>query len=158
MAGLEGHEFGSKIKQGLDMGGPAFALNSSTSLELTFDDMEEIKAHPMANMILISMDQLLQTIVGKDKKQIMEYKPDFSSVEDKKDLDKHIAANEYCSEKKSQLELFEFIGEIVSDLNPDCEVNLKLGILGLMGAEYNIEGAGYGEMVNLMYRAFTCNL
>ena len=36
------------------MGGPAFALNSNLSLELTFDDMEEIKAHPMAGTILVS--------------------------------------------------------------------------------------------------------
>lgn len=77
------------------MAGPAFSLNSNFSLELTFDDMEEIKAHPMASTVLVSLDQLLQGILGKDKETILKWQPDFSSV-DKAALDKHMAENEYC--------------------------------------------------------------
>ena len=55
------------------MAGPAFSLNSNFSLELTFDDMEEIKAHPMASTVLVSLDQLLQGILGKDKETILNW-------------------------------------------------------------------------------------
>lgn len=98
LTGLEGTTIGGQIKDGLNMAGPAFSLNSNFSLELTFDDMEEIKAHPMASTVLVSLDQLLQGILGKDKETILKWQPDFSSV-DKEGLDKHIAANEYCQEK-----------------------------------------------------------
>lgn len=56
LAGLEGTQIGEKIKEGLTMGGPAFALETNLSLELDFDDMEEIKAHPMASTVLVSLD------------------------------------------------------------------------------------------------------
>lgn len=49
------------------MAGPAFSLQSNLSIELDFDDMEEIKAHPMASTILVSMDQLLQSLTGNNK-------------------------------------------------------------------------------------------
>ena len=38
------------------MAGPAFNVNSNVSLEMMFDDIEEIKEHPMASMILVSID------------------------------------------------------------------------------------------------------
>lgn len=82
MAGLEGHKLGAMIKDGLNMGGPAFALSTNLSLELGFDDMEEIKAHPMAGTILVSLDQLMQGILGKDKKTVLDWKPDFTIIED----------------------------------------------------------------------------
>ena len=47
---------GSDIKEALVMGGPAFSLESNLSIELDFDDMEEIKAHPMASTVLVSLD------------------------------------------------------------------------------------------------------
>lgn len=99
MTGLEGTPIGEKIKEGLMMGGPAFSLNSNLSMELSFDDMEEIKAHPMASTVLVSLDQLLQGVLGKDKDTIMNWKPDFSAI-DQAELDKHIAENEYCKDKK----------------------------------------------------------
>lgn len=105
MSGLEGHPMGDQIKQGLQMGGPAFSLNSNFSLELTFDDMEEIKAHPMASTVLVSLDQLLQGLLGKDKKTIQEWKPDFSEV-DAAELAKHLETSEYSAEKKKKLDLF----------------------------------------------------
>jgi hypothetical protein len=52
------------------MAGPAFALETNLSLELDFDDMEEIKAHPMASTVLVSLDQLMQGILGKDRKTV----------------------------------------------------------------------------------------
>lgn len=67
LAGLEHHPFGDMLKQGLMMAGPAFNVNSNVSLELMFDDIDEIKEHPMSGQILVSLDQLLQGILGKDK-------------------------------------------------------------------------------------------
>ena len=31
-------------------------------------------------------------------------------------------------------------------------------MFGIGSAEYHIEGAGYGDLVNLMYKAFTCGM
>lgn len=56
VAGLEDHPIGKELKSKLDMAGPAFAVGSNLSLELTFDDMEEVKAHPMASTVLVSLD------------------------------------------------------------------------------------------------------
>lgn len=136
------------------MAGPAFSLNSNFSLELTFDDMEEIKAHPMASTVLVSLDQLLQGILGKDKETILNWSPDFSSV-DQAGLQQHMAENEYCQEKKKKLDMFQFVGEMLQDFNPDCKLYLKGNIFDLASIEYNIEGAGYGELVNLVYKAIT---
>lgn len=154
LAGLEGHKFGDKIKEGLAMAGPAFSLNSNFSLELTFDDMEEIKAHPMASTVLVSLDQLLQGILGKDKETIMKWQPDFSSV-DKAALDTYVANTEYCKDKKAKLDMFQFVGSCLEDFDPDCKIYMKGSIFGLASIEYKIEGAGYGDLVNLVYKAIT---
>ena len=157
MSGLEGTQMGDQIKQGLTMAGPAFALETNLSLELDFDDMEELKAHPMASTFLVSLDQLMQGILGKDRKTVMEWKPSFDEVEKEKkeDFDKHMDTSDYCKEKKKQLDLMEMIGELFADFDSDCSVDFKAGIFNLASIEYKIEGAGYGDLVNLMYKAFT---
>ena len=38
------------------MGGPAFSLETTLLVELDYDDMDEIKAHPMASDLLLSID------------------------------------------------------------------------------------------------------
>ena len=136
------------------MGGPAFALNSNTSLEMEFDDLEELKSHPMANYIMMSVDQLLQALVGKSQKEILEWKPDFSEV-DSTEFQKHIQEKDYSKEKKKQLDLMQMIGDMLHDFDPDCRVELNGNIFGLGSIEYKIEGMGYGDIVNLVYRAIT---
>lgn len=90
------------------MAGPAFALETNLSLELDFDDMEELKAHPMASTFLVSLDQLLQGILGKDRKTVEEWKPTFDEIEKEKmeAFNKHMETSDYCKEKKKKLELF----------------------------------------------------
>ena len=88
------------------MGGPAFALQSNLSIELDFDDMEELKAHPMASTFMVSADQLMQGILGKSQKEVKEWKPSFDEVEDKAKFEKHVEESDYCKEKKKNLELF----------------------------------------------------
>ena len=79
------------------MGGPAFALETNLSLELDFDDMEELKAHPMASTFMVSLDQLMQGILGKDRKTVMEWKPSFDEVENKEEFAKHMETSDYCN-------------------------------------------------------------
>ena len=155
MAGLEGTQMGDQIKEGLTMAGPAFALETNLSLELDFDDMEELKAHPMASTFMVSLDQLMQGILGKDRKTVMEWKPSFDEVENKEEFAKHMETSDYCKEKNKQLELMQMIGELFADFDSDCCVDFKAGVFNLASAEYKVEGAGYGDLVNLMYKAFT---
>lgn len=157
LAGLEGTQIGEKIKEGLTMGGPAFALETNLSLELDFDDMEEIKAHPMASTVLVSLDQLMQGILGKDRKTVQEWEPNYSEVEDKADFDKFLETSDYCKDKKKQLELLQMVGEMFADFDNDCSVELNAGVFGLGSLEYKIEGAGYGELLVLVYKAATLN-
>jgi len=157
LAGLEGTQIGEKIKEGLTMGGPAFALETNLSLELDFDDMEEIKAHPMASTVLVSLDQLMQGILGKDRKTVQEWEPNYSEVEDKADFDKFLETSDYCKDKKKQLELLQMVGEMFADFDNDCSVELNAGVFGLASLEYKIEGAGYGELLVLVYKAATLN-
>lgn len=66
-----------------------------------------------------------------------------------------MAENEYCQEKKKKLDMFQFVGEMLQDFNPDCKLYLKGNVFDLASLEYNIEGAGYGDLVNLVYKAIT---
>jgi len=157
LAGLEGTSIGDQIKEGLTMAGPAFSLETNLSLELDFDDMEEIKAHPMASTVLVSLDQLMQGILGKDRKTVQEWVPDYSEVEDKADFDKFIADSDYCKDKNKQLELLQMVGDMFADFDNDCSLELKAGVMGLASAEYKIEGAGYGELLVLIYKAASLN-
>lgn len=157
MAGLENHPLGSKMTEGLKMAGPAFSVGSSLSLDLTFDDMEEVKAHPMASTVLVSMDQLLQGILGKDKAAILAYAPDFSAF-NAEDLKKHVEASEYCKKKQQNLDMLGMIGDMLGDFNPDCKLMISGNVMDIGSLEYNIEGAGYGELVNLIYRAVTLKI
>jgi len=50
------------------------------------------------------------------------------------------------------------VGEMLSDFNPDCKLNIQGNIMGLGSLEYTIEGAGYGDLVNLVYKAITLKL
>ncbi len=42
---------------------------------------------------------------------------------------------------------------MLSDFDPDCAIELKGSIFGAASIEYKIEGAGYGDLVNLVYKA-----
>lgn len=136
------------------MAGPAFALQSNLSIQLDFDDMEEIKAHPMASTVLVSLDQLLQTLTGSSKEQIKEWTPKYE-VDDKAEFDKFVETSDYCKEKKMQIDLFQQIGEIISCIDQDCNLEIRGSIMGLGSLEYNIQGSGYGELINLIYKAAT---
>lgn len=54
-----------KITEILGMTGPAFGFSSNTSLELEYEDFDEIKEHPMAGQLLMSMDQLTTGMLQK---------------------------------------------------------------------------------------------
>jgi len=56
---LEEMQRTEKGKEGLEMMGPAFALTSNSSIDLSFDDFDEVKEHPMADSILLSLEQII---------------------------------------------------------------------------------------------------
>jgi hypothetical protein len=49
------------------------------------------------------------------------------------------------------------VGEMFADFDNDCNLELNANIFGLGSAEYKIEGAGYGELLVLIYKAATLN-
>lgn len=56
---MEGTKFADKIKEVLAMAGPGFSVGSNLNLQVNFKDMDEVKAHPMASQILITVDQII---------------------------------------------------------------------------------------------------
>ena len=157
MTGLEGTAIGEKIKEVLSMAGPAFGVGSNIQLNLNFKDMEEIKAHPMASQMLVNMDQLLTTLLGKDKATVLAHKPDFSSVS-KEDLDKHYENSKYASEKKHVIDFIDFATEMLEDFDPICKVNLQSCLYNVGSTEVTIKGTGYAELVSLIVKAATVGL
>ena len=47
------------------------------------------------------------------------------------------------------------VGEMLADFNPDCKLQVNGDIMGVASIEYIIEGAGYGDLVSLIYKAIT---
>lgn len=87
----------------------------------------------------------------------MAYKPNFSDL-DAAAFEKHISEHEYCKEKNKKLEMFQMVGEMLSDINPDCKLAMSGNILDLFSVEYNIEGSGYGDLVHLIFKALTMGM
>lgn len=136
------------------MGGPAFSLSSNVNLELTFDNMEEVKKHPMASQALITIDQLLQAVHGMSRDEVLNYIPQFEGADQDK-LNAHIAQNEYCKDKKMGIDVMQLIGEMIGDMDPACKINARINVYDIGSGELTIEGAGYGQIVNLVFRAIT---
>lgn len=59
-AALESAQLDEPVKEKmgmmLGMGGPAFGVTTNLTLDLTFDDMDELKAHPMAGQALVTTE------------------------------------------------------------------------------------------------------
>lgn len=73
-------------------------------------------------------------------------------------LEKHIAEKEYSKEKKKKLDVFEMVGTMLKDINPDCKVEMSGNVMDVASIEYNIEGAGYGDIVHLVFSAVTMKM
>lgn len=61
----------SSLGEVLKMMGPAFALTSNSSVDLTFDDFDEIREHPHADNFCLSLDQIIQGAFGKSVKDML---------------------------------------------------------------------------------------
>ena len=108
----------------------------------------------MASHLLITLDQIVGMVAGVDKETMLNWKEDFSAVP-KEDLDKHIADNSYCKEKKKMLDFIKLNTEILGDFDPNCKVVIKNSVFDIFGNEITISGHGYGEMVSLIVQMAT---
>ena len=136
------------------MAGPGFSVGSNINLSVNFNEMDEVKQHPMASHLLITLDQVIGMIAGTDKEGLLACQPDFSAVP-QDDLDKHIEGSEYCKEKKMLLDYIKLNTEILGDFDPNCKVVIKNSIFDIIGNEITISGHGYGEMVSLIVQMAT---
>ena len=79
--GMEGSSLMNNLKKGLEAGGPAFGFGSNVCLNLTFEDMDEVKAHPLAGQALVTFDEILKGLFDMDSKTILELTNDFSKLD-----------------------------------------------------------------------------
>lgn len=138
----------------LKMMGPAFALSSNSSVDLTFDDFDEVREHPLANQMLISLSQIIEGAFGKSIDEALKYKPDFSSVAKSK-LDKHIRSSEYCKDKMQTLNVLVAIANLLREFAQDFRIQVEGSLIGFMGVKYDLQGAGYGDIALLLYNCLT---
>lgn len=154
MSGMEGTKFADKIKEVLTMAGPGFGVGSNLNLNIKFNEMDEIKAHPMASHLLITLDQILGMVAGTDKESLYAWTPDFSAVP-KEDLDKHIEGSEYCKDKKKMLDFIKLNTEILADFDENAKGVIKMCVFETIANQITIAGHGYGEMISFIVQMFT---
>lgn len=146
----------SSLGEFLDMMGPAFALTSNSSVDLMFDDFDEIREHPHADNFLLSLDQIIQGAFGKSVKEMLKYEHKFEDV-DKTKLDKYIKSSEYCQDKMKELDLFQAIANMMKEMDPNFNATAEGHLFGFVGLKYELSGAGYGDLALLLYNCITCS-
>lgn len=136
------------------MMGPAFALTSNSSVDLTFDDFDEVREHPHSNSFLLSLEQIIQGAFGSSVADLQKYKPEFKDVDQRK-FDQHIQNSEYCQAKLKELDLYEAISSLLREVSPDFHVTMDGHLYGFMGLKYELQGAGYGDLALLIFNCIT---
>lgn len=133
------------------MSGPAFALNSNVSVELSFDDMKSVTEHPMAGAAMVNLNQLLQGMLGMDIESLQAWKPDYSGVEDKAKFQEFKDSLNYGREKEMAKfsGIFELVDEFLNCIAQDTKIEVKVNAMGYGAIHYVVEGAGYGELAHL---------
>jgi hypothetical protein len=116
----------------IEMLGPAFTLSSNSSVDLTFDDFDEVREHPMADSFLLSLEQIIQGAFGSSVGDMLKYKAEFKDV-DKAELNQYIKSSEYCQGKMKELRLYEAISGLFKQVSPDFHVTAEGHMGGFMG-------------------------
>lgn len=123
-------------------------------MDLTFDDFDEVREHPMSDKFLVSLGQLVEGAFGKSVDEVLKYKPDFSAVA-KNELDGHIKTSEYCKEKMQQLDLYQAVANLLQNFAPDFRATMEASLMNYIGIKYDLQGAGYGDLARLLYTCVT---
>ena len=55
-------------------------------------------------------------------------------------------AGEYAKEKQDQLSIFNDVLSLLGDMNQNCDIQFKAHIDGIASVNYNLHGAGYGDL------------
>ena len=84
----------------------------------------------------------------------MKYKHEFKDV-NKAELDKYIQTSEYCKEKKVLLDQLNALGEMLKEFASDFHVKLEGNFMGFLGLKYEIQGAGYADLILLLFNCIT---
>lgn len=162
MTGMKGTSLSQKFDEVLTMIGPGFAVGSNFSLNLSFKDMDEIKAHPMASQMLINFDQFLQMVMGKDLKHIREWKVDYNHEmkEDfnMEDFQKHVDNSEYCKNKMWLEQVLTLMSEFLADFDPNCHVTLRQNLHDIASSEVVFKGFHYGQLIEVILKAVTLKM
>lgn len=117
--------------------GPAFALTSNSSVDLSFDDFDEVREHPHADSFLLSLEQIIQGAFGSSVADMLKYKPEFEGVE-KAELDKHVKTSEYCQDKLKELDLYQAISNLLKEMAPEFQVTAEGHLYGFLGLQYEL--------------------
>jgi hypothetical protein len=144
---------GEEIAQMLGMAGPAFGFSSNTSMELEYDDFEDIKEHPMAGQLLMSLDQLTTGMLQKSVTDIRGFKASMGEDFDQAKFDEYLKSDsgEYAKSKQDKIAMSDDVLSFLGDLNQTCDIQFKAHIDGIASVNQNLHGAGYGDLCAFIF-------
>jgi len=121
---------------------PATMLTLNGSLDLEFDDIEEIEAHPMAGPLMATFDQLFEGGIGAEPSQILESKLDLVGLPEA----------EPGTQQEFMVKMFKLLeksDDFVKDLNTGhINVNISAPSM-LVNVNFDITAPGVRDAIHL---------
>jgi hypothetical protein len=122
---------------------PATMLTVNGKLDLDFEDIEEIEAHPMAGPLMATFNQLFEGAIGAEPSQILESKLDLTGLAEPGD-------NFEMEFIQGLFKLLEKSDEFIKDLaSGHFSVNVNLPSM-LINANYEYTAPGLKDALHLV--------
>jgi len=138
--------------QGLGMTGPALLLDSNIKTALEFTEWSEIKDHPMASQIVLTLSEVLEKAIDMDIKTLKEQKFDISSLDQDK-LRALVAKGELAQWRLDDLKAAADATALLDEIDPTTRADAFGYFGGLASVETEIRGNGFAELISIIVRS-----
>lgn len=137
MAALKDEE-SQRLAPILMMASPAFMVGVSGSLDVTYDDFDEIREHPMAGPAMVSCADLFEGVMGMSRDEAL------APLERRGDLAGAKSGGEGESEgmQDAALDALAAVHELADNLAPEGRVEARVLLKDRGLVEYSLESPG----------------
>ena len=96
----------------------------------------------------------------KSAKEIREFKESMGDDFDQAKFDQYLKsdAGEYAKSKKDKNQMFLDVLEFLGDINQTCDIQFKAQIDGAASVNYDLHGAGYGDLCAFVFQMLTMEM
>jgi len=120
---------------------PVLALELGANVTLKFDDIEELKEHPMMQTFLVNFGQLIESAIGQETDDILADRCDLSTYTEEQKQD---------DETKLEIKAMEMVHDGLDMANDlDDTVEFKAAWPQLAMVEGSVKSQGLGKAVGL---------